>query len=130
MPSADATAEPLPSGTTATPASADLGGEWFCYSYQAGVGTNAVNKSGIAGGNSLLGSFHIEGAATYASFFGADHGMYHLDAATSAISFDSGAMLGLAGTYGFGPQGDLIDLHGNGNGWDTPYAVSLICQHA
>ncbi|MEO8468728.1 MAG: hypothetical protein ABI573_03565 [Chloroflexota bacterium] len=123
------TAAQTPSATADQSASA-LGGEWFCYSYQAGVGTDAVNVSGIVGGNSLLGSFHIEDASTYASFYGADHGTYGIDPATSGISFESGGMLGLAGTYGAGPNSDLIDLHGIGNGWDLPYVVSLICQHA
>ena len=37
-------------------------------------------------------------------------------------------MFGLAGTYGAGPDHDLIDLHGFDNGWNTPYVVSMICQ--
>ena len=117
-----ATAETIPSSA--------LGGEWFCYSYQAGVGTNAVNVSGIAGANSLLGSFTLEDGSTYASFYDADRGTYQIDPATRGISFESGGMLGLEGTYGAGPTNDLIDLHGVGNGWDSPFVVSLICQHA
>jgi hypothetical protein len=129
-PSVTASAEPLPSATAVDSASASLGGEWFCYGYQPGVGTNAVNVSGVIGGNTLQGSFHIEDASTYVSFYEADRGTYRLDPATSGISFDSGAMLGLAGTYGAGPNADLIDLHGTGNGWDEPFVVYLICQHA
>lgn len=126
-PSADVSS--APTATSASNASVALGGEWFCYGYQAGVGTNAVNVAGVIGGNSFLGSFLIEDGSTYASFYGADHGTYGLDTATSGISFGSGAMFGLAGTYGAGSDHDLIDLHGFGNGRETPYVVSMICQH-
>ena len=106
---------------------ADLAGEWFCYSYQPSVGTNSVNVAGIAGANSLLGSFVIEEGGRYVAFYDADPGAFEVDSGGS-IRFESGGMVGLEGTIGAGPNQDLIDLHGVSDGWDEPSVVYLICE--
>ncbi len=135
-PAASATAtQPASAGPQESPsaepvAQTDLRGEWFCYGYQPSVGSNSANVSGVIGGNSLLGSFTIQDETTYESFFGADSGTYRADPTTGAITFESGSMVGLEGTTGAGLAGDLIDLHGVGNGWDDPFVVYLACDRS